>query len=697
MYWLFMAHVIEWLQRHFPHIYKGTMLIISVFLIVQLFPRQPGFDYEYQQARPWMYDDLIAPFSFAVLKTTQELEKDREQALAAFYPLFEKQQDVALQQMAVFREAFQLAWKEQFPDGGDTRRKETILLTGIQILDSVFERGVLLLEDDIMDGQVSSNIRLIDGRVADLRRLEEFFTLRQAFRYMVHASEMFEAEPFQRLLLSALEEALAPNVYFNRDMTGRARDAALDNIPVSRGMVQQGEKIVSKGELVTSETHQILESFKAEYQRQAGSSAATYLLYLGQFLLVSISVVVLMLFLFVFRKEVFDDNRRILLILLSVFLMVFLTSQVVRINVQYLFLVPVCIVPIVIRAFFDNRLALYVHINTIILIGFLVPRSFEFVFLQFIAGIIAILSMVSLRRRSQLFSTVMLIFLTYSAVFFGLSLAHTGSLDAVDWINIVYFLGASTLTLFAYPLIFMFERLFGLPTDFSLLELADINNKLLRQLGLIAPGTFQHSLQVANLAEEAIYEIGGNSLLTRTGALYHDIGKMDNPGFFTENQAAGINPHDELSYEESAGIIINHVIKGIEKARRHNLPEYLIDFIRTHHGTTTARYFYSMEIKERGDGQVDSKLFTYPGPRPFSKETAVVMMADSVEAASRSLGNHNENSINELVDTMIDTQIKENQFEHANITFRDISTIKKLFKRRLMNIYHVRIAYPSRR
>lgn len=692
-----MHKIIEWPQRHFSHINKGMMLIISVFIIVQFFPRQPGFDYEYQQARPWLYDDLIAPFSFAVLKTADELEQDREQALSEFFPLFEKHVEVAVEQKDVFRDVFMKNWQELYPEGGVTRKREAMLNYGIRILDSIYDRGVILIEDELRDQPRDMRIRLIDGRVAEMSRLDAFFTLRNAFRYMDEViAETDEDEVNQGLLLTTLEQALTPNVFYKRELTARARDAAIGSIPLSRGMVQQGEKIVSKGELVTSETYQILESFKAEYQKQAGSSAATYLLYLGQFLLVSISIVVLILFLFVFRKAVFDDNKRILLILLPVILMVFLTSQVVRINVQYLFLIPVCIVPIIIRAFFDNRVALYVHINTIILIGFLVPRSFEFVFLQFIAGIIAILSMVSLRRRSQLFFTVMLIFLTYSAVFFGLSLAHSGSLDAVNWMNIVYFMGASALTLFAYPLIFLFERLFGLPTDFSLLELADTNNALLRQLGMVAPGTFQHSMQVANLAEEAIYEIGGHSLLTRTGALYHDIGKMDNPQFFTENQTAHVNPHDELSYEESAGIIIDHVIKGIEKARKHNLPEYIIDFIRTHHGTTTARYFYSMELKERGDRQVDRKLFTYPGPRPYSKETAIVMMADSVEAASRSLSDHNEDSISELVDKIIDTQIRENQFEHANITFRDISVIKKLFKGRLMNMYHVRIAYPSR-
>jgi len=406
-------------------------------------------------------------------------------------------------------------------------------------------------------------------------------------------------------------------------------------------------------------------------------------------------MIVLLLFLNFFRKDVYADNRRLLLILMSVLLMVFLTSIMIRNNFDYLYLVPVCIVPVIIRAFFDNRLALYIHIITIILIGFLIPRSFEFVFLQFLAGIIAILSMADLRRRSQLFYTAALIFATYSAVYFGLSLAHTGSFDNLYWRDFAYFAGGAFLTLFAYPLIFLFERMFGLPTDFSLLELSDTNNTLLRKLGMEAPGTFQHSLQVANLSEEAIIAIGGNSLLTRTGALYHDIGKIKNPLYFIENQSSGYNPHDEISFRESARIIIDHVIDGIEMARKHNLPEYVIDFIRTHHGTTTARYFYMMEMNENPDEAVEKSDFIYPGPRPFSKETAVVMMADSVEAASRSLRKPDEKSISQLVNNIIDTQVNEKQFDNADITFKDITKVKSILKRMLLNIYHVRVAYPT--
>lgn len=688
-----MVKAIEWLQRNFSGIYKALLFLVSVLLIVQFFPRQTRFGYDYTQGRPWLHDDLIAPFDFAILKSQEELQVEQQEALKNHKPFFSRQADVGEEREMHFVQEFDRAWQLMYGEQQGSLRDKNLEI-GFQLLDSVFRRGIISWEGAPGEPSPDYEFRLIEGRTATLHRAADFFTMREAFLWIAGQVDG-QLDYDAGLLLPLVENAMAPNIIFDQQYTIMSREAELERIPLSRGMVQQGEKIISRGELITAEKYRLLESFRAEYQKLAGQSTVELLLYVGQFLLVSISFIVLALFLFFFRRDVFFDNRRLLLILLSVFLMVMITSLVVRYNVDLLFLVPVCIVPVLIRAFFDNRLALYVHIITIIIIGFLVPRSFEFVFLQFIAGIVAIFSMVGLRRRSQLFFTVMLIFLTYSAVFFGLSLAHSGTFQGIEWINFAYFGGAAMLTLFAYPLIFMFERIFALPTDFSLLELADTNNKLLRELNLNAPGTFQHSLQVANLAEEAVIQIGGNSLLTRTGALYHDIGKMNNPMFFTENQITGFNPHDDIPREESARIIINHVIEGIEMARKNNIPEYIIDFIRTHHGTTTARYFFSMHKKENPGEEIDIKAFTYPGPRPFSKETALVMMADSVEAASRSLRKPDENSISDLVEKIIDTQIRENQFDNANITFKDISTIKKIFKRRLMNIFHVRIAYPG--
>ncbi len=690
-----MARLFHWLQKQYANIYKGFLVLLSIVLLVQLFPRQPGFEYEYQQGRPWMHEDLIAPFTFAVLKTDQELQQERDQIREEFVPFFKRLPEVKSSMMESFRVNFDEAWEETYPDGGDQRMRQQSKELGEEILRHLYDAGIIFLDDEFRDKPGNFELRVVKDNVARSRVLGGLYTIQEAYIYLSSLLDDHSGRVDNDLLQLLLEEALTHNVIYDEELSERNLQAMLDDISVTRGMVQEGEKIVSKGELINQETYQILESFRAEYQRQIGDTALEALMYGGQFVLVSVSMIVLLLFLYFLRKDVFFDNRKILLILLSILLMVFLTSLIIRYNIDYLYLVPVCMVPVIIRAFFDNRLALYIHIITIILIGFLIPRSFEFVFLQFVAGIIAILSMASLRRRSQLFVTVTLIFATYSAVYFGLTLAHTGSFETLYWADFGYFAGGAFLTLFAYPLIFLFERMFGMPTDFSLLELADTNNTLLRTLGLQAPGTLQHSLQVANLSEEAIIAIGGNSLLTRTGALYHDIGKMKNPRFFTENQSSELNPHDEVSFKESARIIISHVIDGIEMARKHDLPEYIIDFIRTHHGTTTARYFYNMQVKENEGEEVDRTDFIYPGPRPFSKETAVVMMADSVEAASRSLGKPDEKKINALVDGIIDTQVEEKQFDNADITFKDITTIKGIFKRMLLNIYHVRIAYPT--
>jgi cyclic-di-AMP phosphodiesterase PgpH len=687
-----MRNFYRWLQENYPNIFRFLLFAVSIILIVQLFPRQSGFYWEFSQARPWLYEDLIAPFNFAILKTSEEIEQERAEIMEEFVPFFKIDQTVFSQQY----QQLMMALEQNFAN----RSSDTQLLkardVATTIIDSIYRRGIIFLEGSMSDATGDEEILILEGNIASSARVRDFFTIQSAVQYIRTALENRSVTDADRnLIRNSLESALAHSVFWDEETNQKAIATAMERISPSRGMVQQGEKIVSKGELITTEKARILHSFRVEYSRQIEGVSGNQLIYIGQLLLVSISIIMLYLFLKTFRIDVFNNSRKILVILLSIYLMIFLTSLVVKYDINLLYLIPVCIVPIIIRSFFDNRLALYVHIISIILIGFLVPKSFEFVFMQFIAGIVAILSLVSFRRRSQLFATVSLIFLTYAAVFTGLSLAQTGSFSLITPINYLYFAGSSLFTLFAYPMIFMFERTSGLPTDFSLLELSDTNSPLLRELNLAAPGTFQHSLQVANLSEEAINIIGGNSLLVRTGALYHDIGKMEQPQYFIENQNSEINPHDELTYSESAEIIIGHVIRGIEKARKHGLPEYLIDFIRTHHGTTTTRYFYVMEINDNPGKDVDPELFTYKGPKPFSKETAVLMMADSVEAASRSMKKPDEESINNLVDDIIDNQLKENQFDNANITLKDINTIKKVFKNRLQHIFHVRIAYPT--
>jgi putative nucleotidyltransferase with HDIG domain len=407
------------------------------------------------------------------------------------------------------------------------------------------------------------------------------------------------------------------------------------------------------------------------------------------------ALLVFALFMFTFRNDIYNENRNIVLLLLLITIMVSFTTFVMNINVSYIMAVPICLVPIIVRTFYDTRLALFVHILTIIILGFLVPNSFEFLFMQLITGIITIISVVHLHHRSQFFFSSLMILLSYSVIYIGMTLMQEGSFEQLSRANFLMFGISALLTLFSYPLIYLFEKIFGMVTDVSLIELSDTNSKLLRELAIKSPGTFQHSLIVSNIAEEAARAIGANSLLARTGALYHDIGKMDMPMYYIENQSGGINPHDDLSFEESARIITGHVIRGIEKARQYKLPETIIDFIRTHHGTRYTQYFYQKFKNESGDVPFDESPFRYRGPVPHSKETSILMMADSIEAASRSLKAPTEPEVSELVERLVDYQVEQKQFRNSSLTLREISTIKKIIKKKLLSIYHIRVEYPT--
>ena len=403
----------------------------------------------------------------------------------------------------------------------------------------------------------------------------------------------------------------------------------------------------------------------------------------------------MMLYLFLrkYRPEIFDHNTKVSFIFINILLMIFVTTLVIKLDAAYVYLIPLCILPIVLKSFFDARLGLFVHVLTVLLLGFIVPNSFEFMFLQIIAGIVTILTVSELSKRANLFISVGQITGIYILGYLSFFIIQEGSLDRIALENFAYFMICGLITLFAFPLIYVYERIFGLVSEVSLLELSNTNTPLLKELSDRAPGTFHHSLNVANLAEAAAQEIGANSMLVRVGALYHDIGKMNNPTNFTENQVNSINTLNDLEPKESARIIVGHVIKGIELARKHKLPERIIDFIRTHHGTNLVYYFYKKELDAQGSA--DEKDYRYPGPKPFSRETAILMMADSVEAASKSLKDPTSNKINSFVENIIDLQMEQGQFANANITFKEIGQIKKVLKKKLTNMYHLRVAYPE--
>lgn len=681
------------ISANYDTIYKTLIFLVSLVVLVSFFPKEAKFKFEYNRGRPWMHQDLIAPFDFAILKPAEEIERERAELIRNKALYFNFDIEVNEQQRRAFISRFEETWKRHQPDGQAEHKNSTLEL-GLEILEKIHSKGVIQWVPVLDDKSPDFTINLIIQNVAERARLGDFHTIQSAYNDMTRM--LNSADTANRSMLEGLlEESVSHNVFFNERVTNAEQQQLISRISTTRGMVQEGERIISKGEVVAPARYQLLESLRTENEARTGVHSNYYLILAGQVILVALSLLVLALFLYVFRKEVLNDNKKVLLILLTIILMVFITSFTLGFGEAYIYLVPLCIAPILIRVFFDTRLALYVFLITIILIGFLVPNSFQFVFMQLISGIITIFSIVSLQRRAQFLFTAMVIFISYSTIYTGLNLIQEGSFEALNPLNYAMFAGSALLILLAYPLIWVLEKLFGLITDVTLLELSDTNSKLLRELSMKAPGTFQHSLQVANLAEECIYLIGGNALLTRTGALYHDIGKMDNPMYFIENQITGVNPHDELTYEESASIIIGHVISGIEKGKKAKLPDQIIDFIRTHHGTRMVEYFYIMQKKENPDEIIDERQFTYPGPIPFSKETTVVMMADSVEAASRSLKTLDEKTISNLVDNIINKQMESGQFVNSDITLRDITRIKKTLKRKLMNIYHLRIEYPE--
>ena len=445
--------------------------------------------------------------------------------------------------------------------------------------------------------------------------------------------------------------------------------------------------------MVEVDNLKILESLKSEYESDLWTDSNSYYILVGYTVLVALVLLMLFLFLKKYRKEVYENNTKVTFIFFNILLLVFVTTLVINYNEALVFVVPLCILPLILKTFFDARLGLFVHVLTVLILGFVVPNSFEYIFLQIITGIVTILTVSELYKRANLFVSVGQITLIYVVAYLAFHTIHEGNLNNIQWFTLSLFLLNGMITLFVQPLIYIYEKIFGLVSDVSLLELSDTNSKLLKELSNKAPGTFNHSLQVANLAEAAANGIGANAMLVRVGALYHDIGKMDNPTYFTENQITNVNPHDEISPKESARIILDHVIKGIELARKNNIPDRVVDFIRSHHGTSLVYYFYKRQLEL--DSDVNESDFRYAGPLPFSKETAILMMADSVEAASKSLKNPTFLIIDEFVEKIIAGQMKANQFVNADITFREIETIKKIFKLKLTNIYHLRVEYPE--
>lgn len=666
-------------------------MVLTVFIVTLFLPKQPRFRYEFEKGKVWMNKDLVSPFSFAILKTTPQVKTDKKNALRDILPIYQYDKSVATQALDGYLNEFDVKW--QSTELGD-KDKIAYRTEGYKLLKDIYEKGIIAVSAKHQKNGHSYDFSLLENNVETQKNTQDVFTTETALNYFRNNFKT-NNQVIADLIANLAEDHLSANITFNERLTQVVQQNTVNSVSTTKGMVQRGELIVAKNDVIDEEIFQKLQSYKAAYDAQTKIAGSPTLVYFGQVILVSFILCILISFLFLFRKDIFSDNRQLSLILMITIVMLLLLTWALRLNMISIYYIPFCIVPIIIRILFDTRLALYLHLLVILIAGFFVANSFEFVFYQVTAGMVAIFSIKNFIQRERFLISAVYILLAYFVAFLGIALLREGSFKEIEWINFVPFIFSVLLSLLAYPLIYVFERVFGITSDVSLIELTNTTTKLLRELGFKAPGTFQHSLQVANLAEAAIFKIGGNSVLVRAGALYHDIGKMDNPQYFIENQNTNANPHDKLPYEQSAQIIIQHVHKGIEILRRNQLPEVIIDFIRTHHGNTRVDYFYQSFLKNSPEKFVDENIFRYPGPIPFSKETGVLMLADSVEAASRSLKNPDAQKINDLVERIIDYKLEQKQLDNCDLTLKDIETIKLIFKTMLMSIYHVRIDYQE--
>lgn len=681
-----MKDFINKLYRNHSLAYKVLLFLGTTFLIVYLFPKSGKFKYNFDKGKPWQSENLYAPFDFAIKKTADELEKEQlaiSQNSSAYFEI-----DPEVEQNV--KNAYQDKFYQLIPDS-IIKRSDNIYDFGISILEKLYGFGILDEEYNYPDDK--SVILVVNQTQIAAAQFSDFTSL-NTFRALTE--QELQKEGLARYgpnLVSLFFDIIKPNASLNRSLTENALQEGLDNISPTRGSIEKGTLIISKGEIVEGNTYNELKSLQSEYESQIWSKSSYNWIIFAYTLLVALTLLMLLLFLRKYRIEVFLDNTKVTFIFFNILLMVLLTTLIIKYNAKYVYVVPLCVLPLVFKAFFDARLGLFAHVLTVLLLGFIVSNSYEYMFLQIIAGIVTILTVSELYKRANLFISVGQITLIYIISYFAFFVIHEGSIIELKFETFGMFILCGLATLFVQPLIYIYEKLFGLVSDVSLLELSDTNTKLLKELSNKAPGTFHHSLNVANLAEASANEIGANAMLVRVGALYHDIGKMKNPTYFTENQSTGINPHDELSPKESSKIIIDHVIDGIEIAKKNNLPDRVIDFIRTHHGTSLVYYFYSKE--KDLDEDLDKEDFRYPGPKPFSKETAILMMCDSVEAASRSLKEPTTPKIDKFIESIIGKQMESGQFLNANITLKEIQSIKKVLKIKLANIFHLRIEYPE--
>ena len=667
-------------------IYKSLIFIATVSVIVYFLPNEGKFNYQFDINKPWKYGLLQASFDFPIYKNDLQVQKEQDSILADYQPYFQIDKEAEKNVLSKLREDYNKTLRHSLPGTDYVRYIE-------RTLKALYEDGIIAGNDlKRMEEDSIIAIRLVDKNVATSRFIDQLYTVKEAYEYLLNA----DTAHYKKKILQqcSLNDYITPNLVYDEEKSEAAQKDLLSNISWANGFVLNGQKIIDRGEIVDEQTYNILESLRKEWEKRSDSVQEKRLTLAGQILYVGIFLFCFMAYLELFRADYYERKGTLTLLFALIVFFPVLSSIMVEQNLSSIYVVPFAMIPIIVRVFLDSRTAFMAHVTIILLCSITLRFPHEFILLQVVAGMVAIYSLRELSQRSQLLRTALVVFISYALLYFAFELIHEDDLTKLNTRMYIYFMINGILLLFAYPLLFLLEKIFGFTSDVTLVELSNINNSLLREMSEVAPGTFQHSLQMANLAAAVANKIGGKSQLVRTGALYHDIGKMVNPAFFTENQS-GVNPHQSLSYEQSAQVIISHITDGLKLAEKHNLPKVIKDFISTHHGRGLTKYFYISYKNEHPDEEVDQEKFRYPGPNPFTKEQAVLMMADSVEAASRSLPEYTEESISTLVDKIIDTQVSEGYFKECPITFKDIATVKALFKEKLKTMYHTRISYPE--
>lgn len=662
---------------------KTVLVCITVAIIVWFLPRNEGRMYRYDVGKPWMYGSVIAKFDFPIYKTDEAIKHEQDSLLKHFQPYYSLNPLIEKKQVERFL--------HDYEQGINGLPKEYVGIVARQ-MQEIYQMGIINTNEyNNIFKDSTSMIRFVSGKNAKSLKVSSFYSTIAAYEH-IFANEKLAA---QRAILSRcnLNNYIEANIVYDKEKSDAEKNDLLSSIPLASGMVMSGQKIIDRGEIVNDYTCRVLNSFDKEMKRRSSTQDEILTTFIGQILFVLILVMMFTSYLTLFRKDYFEKPRSITMLYTMITLFPILVSMMMKHNFFSVYIIPFAMAAIFVRVFMDSRTAFITHVTMILICAAAVKYQYEFIIVQLASGLVAIYSLRELSKRSQIFITAILVTISSCIVYLALQLMQDNQVFNIDPSMYTYFIINGIFLLLSYPMMYLIEKMFGFISNVTLFELSNTNKGLLRNLSEIAPGTFQHSITVGNLAAEIANRIHANSLLVRTGALYHDIGKMTNPVFFTENQA-GVNPHDQLSDLESAQIIISHVTEGLKLAEKFNLPGIIKDFISTHHGTGLTKYFYINYCNEHPDEQVDKEMFQYPGPNPFTREQAILMMADTVEAASRSLNEYTEESISTLTNKLIDNQVADGFFRECPITFRDIALAKSVLIERLKSIYHTRISYP---